>query len=168
MSDNSSFALAPLTKVSAEYLEWMNDVRVREYLESRFGSFSEDDLDLYIKQCAHNANISLLGIFVGSVHIGNIKLNIDPRHWHADVGIVIGCKKYWGKGYGKKAVEQIKITAQDKGLHKIYCGIHGNNLASLALFKSCGFSHAGRLKEHYLHKGKYVDKMWMEYLIDAQ
>ena len=168
MSDNSSFSLAPLTEVSAPYLEWMNDEGVCEFLESRFSTFSENDLKLYIKECSENVNISLFGIFVDRVHIGNIKLHIEPKHSYADVGIVIGNRKYWSQGYGKKAVEQVKIIAKSKDLHKIYCGIYGNNFASLALFRSCGFIHAGMLKEHYLHKGKYVDKVWMEYFLNAQ
>lgn len=55
--------------------------------------------------------------------------------------IVIGDKKYWGKGIGKKVISRLLLRAKDIGLKKIcLSGIYHYNERSKNLFKSLGFT----------------------------
>ena len=50
---------------------------------------------------------AMFGIFLNDSHqhIGNIKSgNIDPFHRRAEVGLVIGDRAVWGKGYAAEAI----------------------------------------------------------------
>lgn len=55
--------------------------------------------------------------------------------------VVIGDKKYWGKGIGKKVISRLILRAKELGLKKIsLSGIYNYNERSKNMFKSLGFT----------------------------
>ena len=57
-------------------------------------------------------------------HIGNIKLgDINWIHRFSELGIMIGDKRYWGKGYGEEACKLVLAYAFDRlNLNKVILG----------------------------------------------
>ena len=63
-------------------------------------------------------------------HIGNISLqNIDYVDRSAELAIIIGDKRYWGKGIGLEAWKlMMNYGFLVLNLHRLYCGCANKNL----------------------------------------
>jgi RimJ/RimL family protein N-acetyltransferase len=88
--------------VGDSYYRWMSDPEVTQFIESRFLHQSKADILEYVKSQENNDNTLFLAIILKDtdLHIGNIKLDsINWYHRLSEIGIIIGEKRYWGKGY---------------------------------------------------------------------
>src|SRR5271156_3605857 len=96
-------------------------------------------------------------------YIGGISFNvIDWRNRSAVVGIVIGDKSLWGKGYGTDAMRVLLRLAFDKmNLHRVYLRVYAFNERAIASYEKCGFRREGVLREQRYHDGKYHDAIVM-------
>jgi ribosomal-protein-alanine N-acetyltransferase len=146
--------LIPMTEslVSSDYVDWLNDKEINKYLECRFYEHTLESVKTYVKSL-EGTNSKLYAIFCAESdkHIGNIKLNINPDHLLADVGLVIGNKKYWGKGVATRAIEIITDIARDYKLEKLKAGCYASNIGSLRAFEKVGFIQEAVLKSHYFN-----------------
>jgi [ribosomal protein S5]-alanine N-acetyltransferase len=150
-----------ISDVNGNYYHWMNDPEVTQYLESRFYPNSIDKLIEYVKEKIADKNNIFLAIVLKEKdqHIGNIKL--DPINWihrRGDIGIIIGEKSCWGKGYASEAIGVlVKYSFQKLNLHKLTAGCYALNSGALKAFQKKGFEIEGSLKKHSLCNGRYVD-----------
>jgi RimJ/RimL family protein N-acetyltransferase len=96
-------------------------------------------------------------------YIGGISFNvIDWRNRSAAVGIVIGDKSLWGKGYGTDAMRVLMRLAFDKmNLHRLGLNVFDNNQRAIASYEKCGFKREGVLREDHFGRGKYHDTIVM-------
>ncbi len=151
-----------LLDVNQEYHSWMNDEEVTQFLEARFSDTSIEGIKGFVKSVLESNNNVFLAIIKkeNNKHIGNIKLGpIDFNHKTAVLGIIIGDKREWGKGYGLEAIKLICQHGFEKlNLHKITAGCYENNLGSKKMFEKAGFVIEGIQKKQYRYKGEYVDK----------
>jgi len=94
-------------------------------------------------------------------HIGNIGLtSIDWVNRKAELGMMLGDKDFWRKGYMSEAFRLIQEHAFEKmNLHKLYAGTERGNLAACALFKKMGWQAEGCLKRETFRDGRYVDML---------
>jgi [ribosomal protein S5]-alanine N-acetyltransferase len=147
--------------VNDAYYRWMNDGEITKYLESRYYPNSLESLKEYVNNNKNND----LNVFFAIVlkenkyHIGNIKLGpINWIHRFADVGIIIGEKNYWGKGYGTEAIKLVADYAfYTLNLNKLNSGCYAVNRASIKAFEKAGFAQEGVKKKQYFFEGKYID-----------
>jgi RimJ/RimL family protein N-acetyltransferase len=152
--------------VSTAYAEWMNDSEVTQFLESRWKKYTIKEIKDYVLKMNSSKDNYLFGIFLkdSKQHFGNIKIGaINPIHRFADVGLLIGNKSLWGKGYATEAIKLVtKYVFKELKLNKLFAGIYSNNIASYKAFMKAGYKEAGRLKKHYFCSGKFVDKIIVE------
>jgi ribosomal-protein-alanine N-acetyltransferase len=143
----------------SNYYSWMNDLEVTRYLESRFENFSEKKLIEYAKEMNANENILFYGVFLvkNYKHIGNIKLNVNFHHRRGELGLVIGDKAQWGKGFAVEAINSMVSYAFKNNLHKITAGCYSDNIGSLKAFEKAGFKIDSRRKRHYIVEDRYND-----------
>jgi len=99
-------------------------------------------------------------------HIGCVGLhNIDSIHRSAELGIVIGEKEYWGKGYGKIAWNMITYYGlKVLNLHRIYATIIRDNIASKKSAQASGFKIEGQMRDVFYKSGKYHSAFLMSVL----
>ena len=99
-------------------------------------------------------------------HIGNCTYyGIDEAKDEAELGILIGNRDYWDKGYGADAANTlVNHIFQQTKLNRIYLKTLDSNTRAQKCFKKCGFNLYGRLnKDGYnfvlmeLHR-----KQWLE------
>jgi len=86
--------------VTQRYYSWINDPEVTKYIDSKKKKIEE--LKHYVKVKYEDPNCLFLGIFSkkNNLHIGNVKLEpIDFNRRTARLGLLIGDKNYWNKGY---------------------------------------------------------------------
>lgn len=149
--------------VDGPYYKWMNDPEILRYLEARFLKNTKDNMRKTVADWSSNPAILFLAIILDKDgrHIGNIKLGpINKRHQFAEMGIIVGEKDLWGKGYGTEAIELLSEYAfKQLKLHKLTAGCYANNGGSIKIFKKAGFRVEGIRKKHCLCEGEYVDTM---------
>lgn len=100
-------------------------------------------------------------------HIGNCDLRI--RHGSTgDLGILIGEKDCWSKGYGREAISLMRDFGFDElNLHKVSLTVLSDNPRAIKCYESCGLEICGTDREEIFHGGKYVDLIHMEMLNPA-
>lgn len=135
--------------VGPAYLSWMKDSDVTRYTEQRFHEHSIDSLKNYVNSMNESDVDLLLGIFVGNLHIGNVKLGaINEFHKTAEIGFILGDKEYWGRGVATVAVgAMVKFGFDALGLIKIYAGYYQQNIGSAKVLAKCGFEIEGVRKQ---------------------
>jgi ribosomal-protein-alanine N-acetyltransferase len=150
-----------LTDVDDTYYRWMNDQEVTRYLESRFYPNSLEMLKEYVAGKMGDRENVFLAIVLkeNDRHIGNIKLGpINWIHRFGELGILIGEKDSWGRGYAAEAISLVvKYAFEELNLNKVTAGCYGLNQGSLKAFQKAGFVIEGVRKRHFHCGGKYVD-----------
>ena len=146
---------------TAEYVEWLNNKEINQYLESRYSKHSIATVSQYIMEIKESEDVYLFGIFSkeNGIHIGNIKLGpVNSIYGRAEIGLLIGDRSYWGKGLGAQAIGIICDYAKnDLGLHKVEAGCYAENIGSLKAFEKAGFIVEGRLKDHFKMGNQWCD-----------
>lgn len=155
--------------VNKTYLSWMNDLVTTQYLESRFQKWTVKKLKDYLIEVNKNPDYVFFAIILikNNKHIGNIKIGpINRVHKLADIGIIIGDKTCWGKGYGPEAIRLVSKYAFSKlKLNKLTAGMYANNIGSYKAFLKADFTKAGVYKKHrFFKKSMIVDEILMEKL----
>jgi len=157
--------------VTLVYFNWMQDANITKYLESRWRNYTLDDLKTYVTEINNSQTGFLFGIFQSenAEHIGNVKIGgINQIHRYGDLGILIGNKKMWGKGY---AVEAINLITQygfnELNLNKLVAGIYKVNENSYKAFIKAGYKDVGILTRHNFCGGNYVDTILVEKVKDS-
>ncbi len=79
-------------------------------------------------------------------HIGNcMYYDIDQRRGEAELGIMIGDRDYWDKGYGSDAVTTLlNHIFETTRLERIYLKTLEWNVRAQKCFEKCGFVPCGR------------------------
>ncbi len=138
--------------VTQQYIEWLNDFEVNKYLESRFIHQDEHTVKTFVEACQYSELHFLFGMFLqGSMkHIGNIKLGpINIHHNYAEIGLMIGDKDSWGKGFASKAVSMVtQFGFNQLKLAKLSAGCYENNIGSKKAFEKSGYQIEGFLRSH--------------------
>jgi RimJ/RimL family protein N-acetyltransferase len=94
-------------------------------------------------------------------HIGNITAYIDEANKIADLGILIGETKAWGKGYAAEAWMAVcEYLFKKMNIHKITAGTMSSNERMLNLMKRVGMHDDGRRIKQYIWEGKEVDAIY--------
>jgi len=146
--------------VTEIYVQWMNDLSVTQYLESRFAKHSMETLVNYVNAKGVDPNSVLFAIMLNDLkHIGNIKLGpVNWIHRRASVGIVIGKTDCFGKGYATEAIGLIVDFAFGNiGLHKLTAGCYEPNHGAKKAFLKSGFSVEGIQRDQVIYNGNYID-----------
>lgn len=149
--------------VGPHYLRWMNDPEVNRYLESRFAPVTMEDLTAFVEGARKDPGARLFRIVLSEDdrHIGNLKLApILWPHRSVELGILIGEKDCWGKGFATEAIALgVRFAFKTLGLRRVTAGCYGSNLGSVRAFEKVGFDVEGRRPAHLFDEGEYVEKI---------
>jgi RimJ/RimL family protein N-acetyltransferase len=100
------------------------------------------------------------------VPVGNCSFHVqDWRVRSAELGIFIGDKAYWGKGYGSEVMRL--LLAHGFGilnLNRIYLRVYENNQRAIRAYEKAGFVHEGRMRQAEFRNGGYEDILLMSVL----
>ncbi len=93
--------------------------------------------------------------------------NFDDLARTCELGIGIGDKDYWGRGYGRDAVTALLDYAfRLRNVRKVWLRVWGNNERAIRAYRACGFAEEGRLRAHVWSDGAYHDLVYMGVLRD--
>ena len=96
-------------------------------------------------------------------HVGLYK--IDKVAKKTEYGILLAEDNSRGKGYGTKCTRTLVDYAFDElGMHKVTAEVLCENTPSISMFKKCGFSIDGCLRDDVYKNGRYYDVLTMSVL----
>jgi RimJ/RimL family protein N-acetyltransferase len=98
--------------------------------------------------------------------IGNIgMMRINQKHRAGEMGILIGEKDCWGKGYGTEAVSMVlDYGFTVLGLHNMMLTVYGFNERAIRAYKRAGFKVMGHRREAIRIGDLVFDEIFMDCL----
>lgn len=98
-------------------------------------------------------------------HVGLYK--IDQIAKKTEYGILIADDNARGRGYGTKSTMfMVNYAFKTLGMHKVTAEVLCENAPSIAMFKKCGFSIDGCLRDDIFKNGRYYDVFSFSILSD--
>ena len=156
---------------SERYLSWLSDPEVIQYLELRHAKHTKETTLQFIQNMLNSPNNLQMGIFLkdGDRHIGNIKIGpVNKTYARADIGLMIGDKDSWGKGYATEAIKGVTdIAFNTLNLQRVQAGAYASNKGSIKAFLKAGYEQEGVLKNHFVLDGKPEDDILVAKLAQA-
>lgn len=147
------------------YRRWIDDPEVADFLASMdFPVSLAEERQWFERATVSGARELNLTIETKQGKpIGNISLmDIHCVNRNAQLGIVIGEKQYWGKGYGEDAIRALLSFAfGSMGLNKVELKLNENNKRALSCYRKCGFKPEGRKRKQLFYRGEYCDELIM-------
>ena len=163
--------LSPIDENDAEkFTEWLNDLEMTQYLSAMYPRIINVQNEKgFLEKLAKEHNYSIIDLKSNEL-LGNCGFtNIDHINQTSEVGIFIGKKDYWNKGYGTEALSLLMDYGfKALNLHNIFLRVVSFNERGIHAYKKIGFKEMGRKRESVL-KGKdrhdmiYMDILYNEF-----
>jgi len=143
------------------YLQWLNDAEVCAGNGHAIFPNSRKKMQDYFDSTHDSATQVVMAIIAknNDRHIGNVSLQeIDWISRSASFAIIIGDKKFWGKGAGTEAGHLVIDLAFTRlNLQRVQCGTLSSNAAMQKLASSLGMKREGVRRNALYKSGRYVD-----------
>jgi len=161
--------LSPMSLEDAEkYTEWFNDLEVAIFLETISSVITLDNEKKGIERMTSSSNDYPFAIVVkkNDQLIGNCGLHrVNFIQGTATLGIFIGDKAYWSKGFGREAVQLVlDFGFNILNLHNIMLYVFEYNKRGIKCYERCGFKEIGRRREARRVGGKWYDSVLLDIL----
>ncbi len=149
------------------YIEWFSDPDVTRNLLWYLPLNMDFETSWYERQLNDPTTLNFaIVISASQKHIGSISLQkIDHRSQVAELGIAIGDKTEWGKGYCQEAIRLLLDYGFNQlNLNRIYLQVFTDNIAGKKCYSRCGFKLEGELREASFSNGHFVNHYVMSVL----
>jgi RimJ/RimL family protein N-acetyltransferase len=147
------------------YLRWLNDPVVTDMLGDTKLPYSREKEREWVEAqiAAKDDHRTFTVLTKKGQPIGNVGFNvINYQSRRAIVGIVMGEKRLWDKGYGTDAMRTLmKFGFEELGMDKLELGVHSLNKRAIVCYEKCGFKLEGVQRNSDYYNGKYIDGLTM-------
>lgn len=148
------------------FLKWFNDPEVTQYLTAYLPLTEMEEekwLDDLAATRAKTDVILVIEAIIGksSIPIGSVGLHkINPKDQTAVLGMAIGEKNYWGRGYGTEAARLIlDYGFKTLNLNRVSSSAFDFNDRSINMHRKIGFKEEGRLRKARFINGQFHDEV---------
>lgn len=150
------------------FTEWMNDFYITDYTGRSYQTLTLQEEKEYLENKQNDKNVFAIIDIQTDEMIGTVGLhNIDHINRTATLGIFIGNKNYWSKGYGTEAIRLIlDFGFNYLNLNNIHLDLMEFNQRALKCYEKCGFKEIGRRRKCKFINGKYYDSISMDILAE--
>lgn len=150
------------------FVRWFNDPEVRYWLSMSDGPelTLESEREWYDEMRADRAQVIWCIETEEGQPIGNLGLHaIDEAQGRAMLGIAIGERDFWGRGYGAEAIRRVlRYAFAELGLRRVGLQVDEDNLRGIRCYEKGGFVREGLLRAHRLRRGQPVNAVAMAVL----
>lgn len=152
------------------FVEWLSDPEVTAGLSMVYPLGIEDETRWFDSTMSQPLELHPYVIEIKDGKdwkpIGNCGYHdINWRNASGEVGIFIGEKNQWNKGYGFEALHLLmKVGFETMNLHRIWLRVMDNNPRAIRCYEKLGFIHEGRFRDGEYHRGQYIDMLLMSML----
>lgn len=81
------------------------------------------------------------------------------RDRRAQLGILIGERDFWDKGYGSEAVVLLlNWLFNHRNVHRVWLNVQANNPRAMRVYEKIGFVREGTWREHNFYDGRWHDE----------
>jgi len=143
-----------------EYVNWLNDPQVNQFLETRFEKQTLKKVTDYVLKVVASDGEILFAMIENSQnkHIGNIHLTFNWKHKNCMYGYFIGDKAFWGKGIAVEAIFLATKWAFDTSdIERMEAGVYASNTHSLNTMIRAGFQVEAVQKRRLIWKDDIRD-----------
>jgi diamine N-acetyltransferase len=152
------------------FVRWLNDPEVRAGISAYLPmSVAAEELwfDEMMKRPLPERNLCIEAkdgdgwVLIGSTSF----FDFDWRARKAEIGIMIGEKSFWNRGYGTETMLlMLQHGFETLNLHRIYLKVYSTNPGAIRAYEKVGFAHEARLREAHFDNGIYTDDLIMSVL----
>ena len=140
-----------LRMLDTDPVSMISEKQLRTWLEKRYeNGFKPDAHTFSVRTLAEDKLIGFFGLW------------LDMFHNEAWIGIGIGEREFWGKGYG---TDMMKLALQyaftELNVYRVSLGLFEYNPRALRSYEKAGFRLEGRTRGDVLRDGKRGDSLWM-------
>ncbi len=139
-----------------EIVGWLNDPAVVRFSEQRHQRHSYGTQKEYVHQLMDSPDL-YIGVYCGTCLIGTMTAVVDNDNSVANVGIMMGDKSKWGKGYGLEAWRGVCDELFKSGIRKIEAGCMAINYRMMAICQHYDMIEEGRQDKHFMLDDDTVD-----------
>jgi RimJ/RimL family protein N-acetyltransferase len=149
------------------FVAWLNDPEVRQHLLVNIPLSQAQEDGWFDRMLARPLEEQPLGIEVRTPEgwrlVGNCSFfDLDWRNRCCEIGIFIGDKEYWGRGYGTQVMQlMLKYGFNTLNLNRVYLRVYESNPRGIKCYEKAGFRHEGRLRQAIFQDGRYIDLLMM-------
>lgn len=145
--------------ITTQYVSWLNDPAVTRYSNQRFVTHTEGGCAAYLSSFSGTANkFILIEDLESGDAVGTMTIYFSLPHGTADVGIMLGNRDYWGRGYGQEAWNSVLDWLQNGArMRKITAGTMRCNLPMMRVMERSGMVPDGVKIGHELLDGVAQD-----------
>ncbi len=153
------------------FVEWLNDPEVTRFLGLMHLPFSTVNEEQWFENMLKNRpEEQPFAIEIkdgdGWRLVGNC--GFFDIHWaarSAEVGLFIGDKSCWNKGYGTEVMRLLlSVGFGTLNLNRIFLHVDEGNKGGIRAYEKAGFVHEGRLRQGTFQGGEYQDVLLMSVL----
>ena len=151
------------------YVEWFSDPEVRRHLlvPLPFSLAQEERwFENLLGRLERQTDVILAVETADGVHIGSVGLHtINWKNRSAELGIMIGDKRYWGQGYGTDTIHALLgVGFREMNLHRISLRVNEDNARGIRCYEKAGFQREGVSRDAVFKEGAYYDQYVMSIL----
>ena len=149
------------------YVDWLNDSEVTRHLGRLLRPLNLDaEIEWYEAQQKDSRAINFAIDTAEGIHIGSVSLmDLDHHSQQAELGILIGVKSDWGKGYGTEAINiLLKYSFEALNLNRVYLRVDTDHPGAITCYQRCGFTQEGELRQVCFREGQYHNQYIMSIL----
>ena len=162
-TNNYSIKTLYVSEVNQEYVNWLNNPVINEFLEVKYTKWTIENCREYVKEFENTKSKYIFGIYENekNTHIGNGSVSQVDRHTGTfSIALFIGNTKYWGGTAGLDAhLLLLKFGFDYLGLRKFFGGTYSNQLASRFTLRKIGAIEEARLRQRFKYKDELVDQI---------
>jgi RimJ/RimL family protein N-acetyltransferase len=120
----------------------------------------------YETRTKFDENIAPFAIEADGKYIGYCSLmQLQNRYGNLELGIMIGDREYWGRGYGREVIKLLLAYGfHYLGARRIALTTHAKNERAIRSYLACGFVEEGRPRQVVWIEGEYTDLVDMSIL----
>jgi len=147
------------------FVKWINDPEVTEFLQFE-PPMSLEDEEVWYQEMLKGKDRTFVIETKDGRPIGNIGLiGLDWKNRRTEIGIMIGEKDAWSKGYGTDAIlVLLRYLFGELNLNRISLFTDVNNPRAIRCYEKCGFRSEGVMRQHRFKRGRYIDCVLMSIL----
>lgn len=138
-------------------VRWLNDPEVTKFSEQRHKKHTINSQIAYVTSFVRSLDNLLYQIWCGDTYIGNVNAYVDLLNRVANIGIMVGEKELWGRGYGLDAWQGFSDFLFSRGIRKIEAGCMATNEGMIRLARASGMSLEGRVSRRFVTDDGEID-----------
>jgi len=140
------------------FVKWFNDPEVTQFLLRSPPMGMEEEERWFDNLVRDEGKVFCIETLDGRL-IGNLGvMHIDWSNRKADIGVVLGEKDYWSKGYGTEAITLLLgYMFEELNLHRIWLYCEEDNKRAQRCYEKCGFRKEGVFRDNRRKGGRYLN-----------